>query len=88
MYTKDGETVRKKLPFDEVDKSVGRWVNINQLRNNLLLGRAVFLGKLVFLLCSFWESLGRDSKDGFRGIWGQGLKWPSWTIRLKLTSWL
>ena len=88
MYTKDGETVRNKLPFDEVDKSVGRWVNINQLRNNLLLGRAVFWGKLVFLLCSFWESLGSDSKDGFRGIWGQGLKWPSWTIRLKLTSWL
>ena len=77
MYTKDGETVRNKLPcFDEVHKSVGRWVNINQLINNLLLGESSFFlgGKHVFLLCSFWESLGSDSKDGFRGILGTRAK--------------
>jgi hypothetical protein len=42
--------------FDEVDKSVGRWVNINQLLNNLLLGRAVFWG---VNMCFFYVLFGK-----------------------------
>ena len=72
MYTKDGETVRNKLPFDEVDKSVGRWVNINQLRNNLLLGRAVFWVNLCFFYVLFGKAWGVILKMVSEGFGDKG----------------